>query len=1102
MSHSILRLLVGQVSGLPAGFQPAIASQRLAPLFLLFQSLSLAATFGTAVPIVGGATDLVLDERRSRLYIVNSTQNRIEVYSTTQRRFLNAIPVDNLPLAAAISRNGQFLFVTSYNGALLDMVDLDAATVVRRVSLPAAPEGVAVGGDERVLITTTGSGTNNAENRLLLFDPYSEGSENLRAVPTTLPPPAPPQVPAPSSRVFMSTRSNLAVSQDGRWIIGLNNPNNTIRQVFVFEVESGSVLRSRSLTSVSNVLSVSPDGSKFMAGLSLFETRTLAIIAQQNAANSMHPFQNNVNFNTQQNQGGSVFAPDGGILYTAFNTAPVQNPAAPANITQLMLNDPDHLLIRLALQLPENLTGNIVIHSSGETAYALSQSGFLILPLSAIYESPLAVLDEPVALLTNDQCGVTADTRKVSITVRNGGRGRMTATAQVMEGGLTFTFPIAPGGPGGGAPGGAPVIVLPPGVGGITQSAPTLVTRRTETETTFEFTFNANAARSLGTIAPTDFLVQSTEAINVPWRIRVYQNHRNAEALGQILPVAVSVSTAEGPADLVLDEARRRLYIANSGMNRIEVFDTEANRFLSPIKVGQLPRSIAMTPSGRLLYVANTGGESVSIIDLDLGEIIGKVKFPPVPYNASFALNTPSVVASTLSGLQIVMSDGSLWKAVNNEALPRGASAAIGTTTIQAPRSLVATPGGEYALLLGGNGTAYLFDAMADDFVLSQSVVTTPIQGYFGPVAAGPRGQYFVVNGTLLNQALTPMATGSVTSGPVAAVAAVSATTMTRFVQPTRANANAVVTSTPFVQLVDVTTGAPRGTGAALEGPLSAQVGTQRVNVGGRTMAVDSTGSTAYVLTTAGLSIVALTTLAQGPPQPGGAAPSVPVINQNGVVNGASLQPGLAPGMQFSIFGQNLASQGSSQGTPLPTVMGGACVTLDDVPLPLLMTSGGQINLQLPADVRTGSHTLVVRSIEKNAASPSRTLTVAKYAPAAYVNPETGQVALFHGDGRPVTKSDKARRDEPLTMFATGLGVTQSSGATDKVQVYFGDTRMSQAEVIVDSSGLAPGPPGVYQLFLRVPGNHLRGDELPVTIRIGAVSSTTSGSAVPTVAVE
>ena len=91
-----------------------------------------------------------------------------------------------------------------------------------------------------------------------------------------------------------------------RFIIGLNNPTTTTRQVFVYEVASGSVLRSRSVTSISSVLAVSADGSRFMAGLTLFDTATLTVIAQQNAANSTYLFPVNVNFNTQTNQGGST----------------------------------------------------------------------------------------------------------------------------------------------------------------------------------------------------------------------------------------------------------------------------------------------------------------------------------------------------------------------------------------------------------------------------------------------------------------------------------------------------------------------------------------------------------------------------------------------------------------------------------------------------------------------------------------------------------------------------------------------------------------------------------------------------------------------------
>src|SRR5205814_6592353 len=146
----------------------------------------------------------------------------------------------------------------------------------------------------------------------------------------------------------LSTRSALLATNDRSLIIGVNNSGNT-RSVFVYEVSSSTIMRARTVNFVSNVLSISPDGSKFMAGLTLFETSTLTVLAQQNAANAPFSFPggNANNFNTQQNQGGSVFSPDGTVLYSAFNIAPVQNPPAKANSSRLLLNDPDNLLISL-----------------------------------------------------------------------------------------------------------------------------------------------------------------------------------------------------------------------------------------------------------------------------------------------------------------------------------------------------------------------------------------------------------------------------------------------------------------------------------------------------------------------------------------------------------------------------------------------------------------------------------------------------------------------------------------------------------------------------------------------------------------------------------
>jgi YVTN family beta-propeller protein len=169
---------------------------------VLCASFAFSATFGTVVPLVGGASDLVLDEARGRLYLVNSNQNRVEVYLTQGRRFLNPVNTDNLPISAAMSRSGKYLYVTSYNASNLDVIDLDTLAIVDRVTLPARPEGVAVGVDERVLISTIGTGTGNTQNVLLVYDPNVTDSNSVRAVAVTPPPPQSPLLPPPSGRAF------------------------------------------------------------------------------------------------------------------------------------------------------------------------------------------------------------------------------------------------------------------------------------------------------------------------------------------------------------------------------------------------------------------------------------------------------------------------------------------------------------------------------------------------------------------------------------------------------------------------------------------------------------------------------------------------------------------------------------------------------------------------------------------------------------------------------------------------------------------------------------------------------------------------------------
>ena len=147
------------------------------------------------------------------------------------------------------------------------------------------------------------------------------------------------------------------------------------------------------------------------------------------------------------------------------------------------------------------------------------------------------------------------------------------------------------------------------------------------------------------------------------------------------------------------------------------------------------------------------------------------------------------------------------------------------------------------------------------------------------------------------------------------------------------------------------------------------------------------------------------------------------------------------------------------------------------------------------------------------AASATVNVTVSKYAPAVFVDNQGP--ALYHADGTRVSKDHPGKRDEHLTLYATGLGVTTGGrvtvglpspsvplAVTAPVNLYFGNPLIKEAGIIVDWSGLLPGSIGVYQINCRIPGAHINGDALPITLKIGGVSSPTAGSNVPQVWVE
>jgi len=940
---------------------------------------SVGATFGQVISLTGGTpSDMVLDELRHRLYLINNNIAVVSIFDYQQNKVVGTIPVGARPISGAISMDGNFLYVASgvtaaqvASGApLLNVIDLSTNRRVSTQTLKAAPQGVEVGADGTVLISTLGTGvvSGQAQNVLAVYDPV-----NQQLLDVTVPalPTAPAPLPATTlTRPTLTFTGRLLRTPDGNFIIGVITPTSATTYVFVYETASQVVLRNRTVSGASSVLSVSPDGARFMAGFTMFDTATLAVVAQQNNANA--PFPTTAAFNTAQNVGGSTYTPDGTTLYSAFNTAATTNPAPPASSSTLMVNDPTNLGIRLGIKLPESIVGRILITSDGKDAWGLSDSGIIYLPFGKLYDYPILMPETTQVFLANDDC--SRGVAKGSLRINNLGKGRLTYTvAASSSAALVYqqASGLAPS---------AITFSMEPGRSGVVRQPGT----------------NLWTGAGTSTGAPMNITLSSPDAINIPPAIRVYMNYRLSDQRGIVYPVPTTQNNSpgnnggntagnEGLQDILLDEARGKVYITNSGYNRIEVFDTRKQHFVDPIPVGQLPHQMAMGSDGKTLYVGNTGGESILIVDLDLGQVVDKVVFPPIPRNGTANLIYPRSMAMGYFGLQFLMSNGTQWQVVGNEALPRPTDNVTPVTLNGCPAcAMVSTPGSDYVLTVSGNGNAYVYDSTLDTYVTTRLLIPAPIQGYYGVLSAGPGGAYYLVNGLIVSPSLTTVA-GSATPGAtvpgagapgvpgggfptptvintgnrnVAAVATLNDKQFLRLTTPVRQNITTATRddSRTTLDIVNLATGEVTLAGVVPENPVVNVFGTTRFNTNPRQMVVDSAGTTVYAVTLSGLSVIPLT------PANTDTRPAI-TIGARGIVNPADGTGNFRPGSFLTITGSNLASTAAAEIIPPPTVLGGSCVTFGDIAVPLLSTSSGQIQAQIPDTLPAGTHVVEVRSL-------------------------------------------------------------------------------------------------------------------------------------------
>jgi YVTN family beta-propeller protein len=931
------------------------------------------ARFGEITALGETPSDIVLDELRGRLYLTRPTANRVDVYDYVNKTMLNPISVGQQPAGAAMSMDGAFLYVANTQSTTLSVISLGTEQVINTVSLPARPEGVGVGADGRVLITTQGTGLNNTLRTLLLFDPRQDAALQLSDVPS------PPALTGTAGTVLGSATfpGRLLRTPDGNFIIGLavinagaQNANSTM---FVYEVASGTVLLNRTVTGQSTVLAVSPDGGRFMAGGTQFDSRTLTANGQFNVGNLPFalPTPNAGAFPPQQNRGGAVFAPDGNTIYAAFNYTATNNAARPT-ADVLLVGNARNLGVRLGIRLQESVLSKMVVTSDGQNIYALSESGFLTIPVGSIFDYPLIEPDTTQVFMASDPCN--KGIARASVKISNIGKGKLTYSVPNLGTALVWTL----------SSGLAPATItftMDPGRVNVNRRPGTNV-------------YNGNNGQAIAVN------ISSLEAINIPPTIRVYMNYRQNDQRGLIFPTPTLVNALNnnrGLRDIILDESRNRVYIANNGMNRIEVFDTQKLKYLDPVEVGQFPESLALSLDKSTLYVANAGGESIMTIDLDSLAQTGSIAFPPVPRSGAQQPLAVASMATTLSGLQFVMNNGSTWRALGNEATVRPSTAVL-PANVGNLRLMTSTPEGEYAVLVGtpagGFGTGYLYDARTDAYSTVRTIYTNTFTSFTAPLAAAPNGSYYLLGGLILGSSLTPIGGverpgGTQTqpnpanpNGPpiqvpislgqrnVFSVWPLDANRFLRVTTPVRASATAVTRDDErsVLEVVDIRTQSESVAGILPENPAFFVAGNTQVQTPPRQMAVDSKGNV-WILTVSGLTLVPTT------PTTTATRPTIP-LGARGIVNANDGTTNFRPGSFISIVGTNLAASAAADTIPLPSVLGGSCVTFNDIPVPIISAAGGQIVAQIPDTVRPGLNVVQVRSLLNAQQSDPITVTV------------------------------------------------------------------------------------------------------------------------------
>jgi uncharacterized protein (TIGR03437 family) len=245
------------------------------------------------------------------------------------------------------------------------------------------------------------------------------------------------------------------------------------------------------------------------------------------------------------------------------------------------------------------------------------------------------------------------------------------------------------------------------------------------------------------------------------------------------------------------------------------------------------------------------------------------------------------------------------------------------------------------------------------------------------------------------------------------------------------------------------------------------------------------------------VSISGGTVLSGAPARAGGEGAAyvfpLPTISSGGVVHGASFAHTVAPGSIASVFGTNYAnSNGSSSSTPLPDILNGVSISVNNTPAPLIFVGQLQANFQIPFETKPGTATVVV-TVNRVASIPA-TVNITTVAPGIFIA-GTNQAVVLNPDNSLADSTHPAKVGSVVVMYVTGLGpldhpiatgVPASSNPVSNAKVVPTVT-VGRANAVVQFAGMSPGFVGLGQINLVIP--KLANGSYPVVVTQGGQTS-------------